>query len=288
MLEVLRRPSELDPVRLEARVVVEGLGQELGGPSTVLLSRVRRVKHRGQRLAGTPEIVVAVGPQELSLGLLFEDLRGHLLGELGRDLRDLGVRIHRPQQRRVVPIEHRLDTPDAGNGDAAVGHDHVGGEHRGDGHGALADQRESPAPNPLALALPQLVEPDAQEAGDELELGVGAAVRVRPYIGRQRLGALGRQLAVSVQATADGVGKALEGGLVRAISGVRLAIDDETENPVFAAQPLERQDFFVHPSRHRRPRGADDDQRPRLLERVHDVVAEIRGPGSSSRSLNTG
>src|SRR5204863_1390332 len=60
-----------------------------------------------------------------------------------------------------------------------------------------------------------------------------------------------------------------------AVACIRLAVHDEREDPVFAAELLKRFDFFADPARVRGAGRADHDQVTRFAQRFLDVRAEV-------------
>jgi hypothetical protein len=63
------------------------------------------------------------------------------------------------------------------------------------------------------------------------------------------------------------------------VGRVWLAVDDEAEDPVLAAEALEREDLLVYPARARSARRADDDLADGLVRGFVDGRAEIGGAG---------
>jgi len=85
------------------------------------------------------------------------------------------------------------------------------------------------------------------------------------------------QRAVDAQDKAQRLGEALFVFPPRNVRGVRLAIDNEAEDPVLATEALERQDLLVHPFRLRGRRRAQHDLAGGALERRIDQRPEIGG-----------
>jgi hypothetical protein len=63
------------------------------------------------------------------------------------------------------------------------------------------------------------------------------------------------------------------------VGRVRLAVDDDAEDPVLAAEALEREDLLVYPVRARGARRADDDLADGLVQGFVDGGAKIGGAG---------
>ena len=188
----------------------------------------------------------------LSRGLRLR-LGAHSLG-LGADALPLRLVSRQPRGRR----ERR-------------GHRHAGERGRHEQHGAAV-----PA---LRLALLEFVERDADQARDQLQLGVVTTVFARTDVRRDRFRALAGEYAVRAHLVDKCVWEAL---LLRHI-GLRraawLAGDDQTDDAVRAAKALERQYLLVDPARARGRRRADDDQRRRLRERAGERLAEVSRRG---------
>ncbi len=127
----------------------------------------------------------------------------------------------------------------------------------------------------LGLALLQLVETDAEHAGDQLQPDVLLAVLLRPGVGGDRLAASLRELPVGSHLVDQRVREALLVGSGRRCGRARLAGHDQAEDPVLAAEALEREDLLVHPARLRGGRRTDDDLKRGLLQRSRQGLAEI-------------
>ena len=84
------------------------------------------------------------------------------------------------------------------------------------------------------FALPKIVEGYAEQAGDQLQLGVVLAVAFRPEIGRDGLGLLFAQLSIGI----DGVLQRRREALHSWVRSVRFTLDDEGEDPISPAEPL--------------------------------------------------
>jgi hypothetical protein len=95
----------------------------------------------------------------------------------------------------------------------------------------------------LLLAPLQRVEAQSEHAGNQLQLGVVPAVLARAGIRRDRFRPCVAEVALRTEPVAQRRRKALVLGLRRIIGGVGLAADDETKDPVFPAQALERENF---------------------------------------------
>ena len=128
---------------------------------------------------------------------------------------------------------------------------------------------QSPRPA-LLVALPEVVEPAAEDRRSQLELGhafepaLALAVN-RTDVGCERLHLVDRRLGGNGRADlAQGPGEGF----------VRLAFDQEGQDLVAAAQLAELEHFLIDPSRVRRPRRADDDEKGRLDERLLDRLTE--------------
>ena len=153
-----------------------------------------------------------------------------------------------------------------GEGD---GDDHPGQRgRRNNGHASVA---------PDLLTLPEFVKTDAEQAGDQLELGVVAAVLTRSGICCDRFRRPRGQAAVSVQFEPQRLGETLLGLLPRMIRRMGFATDDQREDPITSPETLEREDFLVYPSRACGLRRTDHDKRRGLFEGRIDFLAEIRG-----------
>ena len=94
------------------------------------------------------------------------------------------------------------------------------------------------------LALAQVVERHAEHARDQLELGVLLAVGLGAQVGGDRLGRLVCEAAGGIDLEAQRRRKAFA---LRRV-GVRLAIDDQRQDAVGPAQPLELDDLLVDPA----------------------------------------
>lgn len=154
----------------------------------------------------------------------------------------------------------------------AVEPDAADDEKRGDARGRHLDA----APGAAALiALLEFVEVDAEQAGEQLEAGVGLGVLARAGVGGDRFGALVGVGAVFVDLEAQRRAEALLGLAPILVRGVRLAADDQAQDAVLASQPLELEDLLVDPDRFGRRWRADDDQIARLFQGIADRCAEI-------------
>ena len=153
-------------------------------------------------------------------------------------------------------------------------HDGHGREHRGDAH---ADHRrdadrDEPAVAALQLASSQLVEPDADETGDELQQRRARPVLAGPKVRADRLRDF-RAACVLRQRLAERGREAVLGA-----GGLGRAADDQAEDLVRSPQAPKHADLFVHPAGSRGGGRANHDHRGRLLERrVHDAAQVRRG-----------
>ena len=120
-----------------------------------------------------------------------------------------------------------------------------GGQRRRDGHAGerCTDEQHHLPLSSVSLALFQFVEPDAEQAGDQLQLRVELAVLAGPGVRGDRLAANFCELAIRTHLEHERVRETLPLGVAR------LAVHDQAEDPVLAAQALEGQDFLVHPAR---------------------------------------
>ena len=155
------------------------------------------------------------------------------------------------------------------------------GQPGGDQH---AGQRQPGHPRQfpvraLLLALAQFVEAHVQQAGDQLESGVGLAVLAGAHVGGDRFGAQRGQPAVGVELEAQRRGEAFLRFVAGHVAGVRLAVDDQAEHPLLAPEALELAHFLVDPARSRRMGRADHHQAGRLRQRLVDLAAEVVGAG---------
>ena len=104
-----------------------------------------------------------------------------------------------------------------------------GDAHAGDRGG---DQPHHASVAPMGLALLEFVEPDAEHAGDQLQLAVELAVLARPDIGRNRFRGLFGQLTVVTHPQDKRRREAFIVCSSRIGGRTRLAVDDEREDPV--------------------------------------------------------
>ena len=130
---------------------------------------------------------------------------------------------------------------------------------------AAASHIMRPMPT-VRLALLQFVEPDAEHAGDELQLAVELACPCRAAR-PQRSARCAR--CVSSPSDAHPVDQrwreSTPGRHRRVRRRARLAVDDQRKDAVLAPEPLEGLDLFVDPARLRRLARADHDLERRLL-----------------------
>ncbi len=131
----------------------------------------------------------------------------------------------------------------------------------------------------MLLALAQFVEAHVQQAGNQLEPGIGLAVLAGAHVGGDRFGAQRGQPAVGIELVAQRRGEAFFRFAARDVAGVRLAVDDQAEHPLLAPEALELAHFLVDPARGRRVRRADHHQVGRLRQRLVDLAAEVVGAG---------
>ena len=123
------------------------------------------------------------------------------------------------------------------------------------------------------IALPQLVQAQTQHAGDQFQQRVAAPVVPGARVGGNRLGRRFQQSPVGVHLVAQRLREAFPVGIAR------LAVDDQAQHPVGAAQGLVVTDLLVDPVRGRGIRRADHDQRRRIGQRALDLAAEFRRAG---------
>ncbi|HSS05692.1 MAG TPA: hypothetical protein VLK83_00980 [Rhodanobacteraceae bacterium] len=123
--------------------------------------------------------------------------------------------------------------------------------------------------------MAQIVEIDAEQSRDELGARVRLAVLARPRIRGDRFEALAGCMAGRVETMRQRRRQAFVVPASGPCARAGLAVDDETEDPIGAAQTLERFDFLVDPVRLRRVRRADHDQVRRLRERIADLGGKI-------------
>ena len=136
-------------------------------------------------------------------------------------------------------------------------------EHRKQQHrrtDALPDAR--PAARGDQLALAQVIVGHAKQTGYQLELGVLLAIALGAQIGGDRLRRLSCKSAGSVDLEAQRRREAF----APRCGGVRLAIDDQRQDAVGSAKPLELDDLLIDPATARRCRAAQHDHVGRLRE----------------------
>src|SRR5205823_1623049 len=121
-----------------------------------------------------------------------------------------------------MPINDHPHTRAARNAKALIGHRQID-EHERDEQAERAHaEPQTLATLPHKLALAQLVEADAEYAGQDFELGVLTPVLAFAYVGRNRLGAFVRQLAVRADAKTQSRREAFEQPQLRLVARVRL------------------------------------------------------------------
>ena len=143
------------------------------------------------------------------------------------------------------------------------------GEHGETGHHEEADRscqrdRRKPLLPPRRLALAELVVGDAENSGEDLQLRRLLAIALLADVGGKRFG---RSLPDQRrwQAFACGIGR------------MRLPVDDDQPDELFASGGDERFDFLVDPFRPCRIGRADDDQRGGLGKRFFHGRGKVRG-----------
>ena len=141
-------------------------------------------------------------------------------------------------------------------------HDHRGAD-------ALPDAGAPAGGDQLALA--QVVERHAEHARDQFQLGIVLAVGFGAKVGGDRLGRLVGEAASRVDFEAQRRREAL----VFRRFGVRLAVDDQRQDSVSPAQPLELDDLLVDIAAPRRGRAAQHDQVARLSQRLAQHRGQI-------------
>ena len=104
--------------------------------------------------------------------------------------------------------------------------------------------------DPLArlVTLFQVVESDADDAGDELEFGVILAVLVLAHIGGDGLGALIGDVALVVNFEAQRLWESLLQAGFRLVRGIGFTFNDKTQDTVFPTHGLKSPDFLVDPN----------------------------------------
>jgi hypothetical protein len=146
------------------------------------------------------------------------------------------------------------------------------GERREQNHrggDALIDA--DPAAGRDQFALPKVVEGYAEQAGDQLQLGVVLAIALGAQVRGDRLGKLFGQHAVGTHLKAQRGREALP--IARAC--IRLSVADDGEDAVAPAEPLELADLLVDPKAFRCGRAADDDQTGRVPQRRANGCAQV-------------
>ena len=131
----------------------------------------------------------------------------------------------------------------------------------------------------MLLALLESVESDVQQAGDQLEFGIGFSVHAGTRIGGDRFCRIVAGPAVGIDAMAQGWGKTLLGLAPRSGRGPGFALDDQTEDALAAPKLLVRQYLFVDPVRNGRLRRADDDQALGLDKSLGYLAIEVMRAG---------
>ena len=157
----------------------------------------------------------------------------------------------------------------------AIGHQR---ETRRDAH---ANDRRHRQPDQLPLAATllaplQAIEADAEQSRGDAQQGVALAVLAQVHA--ERFGPRFRETPVGIERKAQRAGKAFPIGFA-AFAREGFAVDDQAEDPVGAAEPLEGEDFLVDPIGFRGGRRSDHDQGRGFGQRLGDGTRETGGTG---------
>ena len=147
--------------------------------------------------------------------------------------------------------------------------------HNEENGGRHTDQRpdDRAAPPPDLLTLADLVEGNADQSSHQLLLGDLLAVALRPRIGGDRLFPFIGQRTVQAELEAQC------GRETFALRVTRLALDDQRDHAIDAAERLEAADFFVDIFALRRVRRTQHDQELRGFERGERLLGQRMSGG---------
>ena len=153
---------------------------------------------------------------------------------------------------RLAPLVARgVARLDRGEGERA-GHRHAGKRCGG--------EPRHPPVTARGLALDEVVEPDSEHSGDELEEAQAAAVAFLAQVGGERLRPLARGPAAAVVALAQRGGEAFLMLAARDVAREGLARGDRGEHAAIGPSALEQLDLGIGPARLRGVGRAQDDQ----------------------------
>ena len=125
---------------------------------------------------------------------------------------------------------------------------------------------------PRRLALDQLVEPDAEHSGNQLEQAEASPVAVVAKVGGERLGALPGRASAPIELVPERRREAFFRVAARHVAGEGLAIEDRGQHASLGPVALEFLDLGVGPARFRGGRRAQYDQILRSRERQADFL----------------
>ncbi len=111
----------------------------------------------------------------------------------------------------------------------------------------------------MSFPLREVVKAHTEHAGKKLELGGLLRVLARARIGGDGLAAHVGELVVFTELVDQRGRETLQVRGLRVLRRAGFAVDDQREDAVCLAEPLEREDLFVGPPRLRSARGADHD-----------------------------